>query len=200
MAETNINRVMQMVREAGVLRARDLEQHGIPRIYLQRLKDRGLIQRVGHGMYTLQGAVLTERHSLAEACKRIPGGVVCLLSALRFHGLTNQNPFEVWMAVARKAWRPKAGTLPLRLVFASGPAFSEGVEEHDVEGVRVRVYSAAKTVADCFRYRNKIGVDVAVEALRDFRKRHPKDLDDLWRFSEIDRVSRVIRPYLESLQ
>lgn len=191
--------VLKLVQRAGVLRPRDLARHGVSRVHLQRLHERGLLERLGRGLYALSGAALGEHHSLAEAAKRVPKGVVCLLSALRFHGLTNQNPFEVWMMIERKAWRPRAGSPPLRLMFASGEPFRAGVERHHVEGVPLRVYSAAKTVADCFRYRNKIGVDVAVEALRDFRERYPKQLDDLWRFAEVDHVTRVITPYLESL-
>jgi predicted transcriptional regulator of viral defense system len=200
MVPKTTTKVLKLVHKAGVLRPRDLERQGIPRVYLQRLRERGLVQRIGRGLYTLSEAPLTEGHSLAEACKRIPRGVVCLLSALRFHGLTNQNPFEVWLAVPGKAWRPRLKSPPIRLVFASGAPFHEGIEEHRVEGVLVRVYSAAKTVADCFRYRNKIGVDVAVEALREYHGRHPKKLDAVWKFAEIDRVARVIRPYLESLR
>jgi predicted transcriptional regulator of viral defense system len=147
----------------------------------------------------LPGSRRTERQDLAEATRRVPGGVVCLLSALRFHGLTAQNPFEVWLAIDRKAWRPKLEHPPLRLVFLTGAALRDGVEEHDVGGVTVRVFSAAKTVADCFKFRNKIGADVAVEALRDYRRRHPKELEAVWRCAEVNRVSRVLRPYLEGL-
>jgi predicted transcriptional regulator of viral defense system len=124
---------------------------------------------------------------------------VCLLSALRFHGLTTQNPFEIWLAIDRKAWRPRLVHPPLRLLYLSRAALGQGVEEHDVDGVTVRVFSAAKTVADCFKFRNKIGTDVAVEALRDYRRQHPKSLDAVWRFAEVDRVTRVIGPYLEAV-
>jgi len=128
----------------------------------------------------------------------VPEGVICLLSALRFHGLTTQNPFEVWIAIDRKAWRPRVAHPPLRLFYLSGPALKEGVEEHEISGVTVRVFSAAKTVADCFKFRNKIGIDVAVEALREYRRTHPKHLDAIWRFAQVDRVTRVIQPYLEA--
>lgn len=130
----------------------------------------------------------------------MPRGVVCLLSALRFHGLTTQNPFEVWMAIERKAWRPLVEHPPLRLVYLSGPSLREGIEGHEVDGVAVSVFSPAKTVADCFKFRNKIGTDVAVEALRDYQRQHPKELEAVWRFAEIDRVARVLLPYLESLE
>ena len=169
------------------------------RTQVGRLRKQGVIECVRRGLYALPDAVLTEKHSLAEASRRVPGGVICLLSALRFHALTTQNPFEVWMAIDRKAWRPRIEQLPVRFVYLSGAALREGVEEHDVGGVAVRVFGAAKTVADCFKFRNKIGTDVAIEALRDYRRVHPKQLESVWRFAEVDRVTRVIRPYLEAV-
>jgi predicted transcriptional regulator of viral defense system len=183
----------------GMARSRDLEQAGLSRTQIRRLREQGLIERVGRGLYTRPGAVLSERHDLAEAARRVPAGTVCLLSALRFHGLTTQNPFEVWLGIDRKAWRPRAGHPPLRLVYMSGPALREGVQEHDVGGVPVRVFSAAKTVADCFKFRNKIGTDVAVEALREYRRLHPRQLEAVWRFAEVDRVTRVLAPYLQAV-
>ena len=192
-------KAQQVLKRLSIARSRDLERAGVSRTQLRRLIERGLIERVGRGLYGLPGAARTERHHLAEAARRVPGGVVCLLSALRFHGLTTQNPFEVWMAIDRKAWRPRFEHPPLRLFHLSGPALREGVEEHDVGGVAVRVFSAAKTVADCFKFRNKIGADVAVEALRDYRRLHPKRLEAVWRFAEVDRVTRVILPYMEAV-
>lgn len=196
---TSRERALHVLARTGIARSRDLERGGVSRTELRRLRQRGFIERVDRGLYRLPGAVLSERHHLAEAARRVPGGVVCLLSALRFHGLTTQNPFEVWMAIDRKAWRPRVEHPPLRLLYLSGPALREGIEEHDVGGVTVRVFSAAKTVADCFKFRNKIGTDVGVEALRDYRRLHPKRLALLWRFAEIDRVTRVMLPYLEAV-
>lgn len=190
--------VLALVRKVGVLRPRDLRAHGIPRVVLTRLHRKERLKRVARGVYVLPDADLSEHHSLAEACKRVPHGVVCLLSALRFHGLTTQSPFEVWMAIDVKARKPNLEALPLRIVRFSGKALVYGVEEHQVEGVPVRVTSPAKTVADCFKYRNKIGLDVAVEALKDYR-RSRKSLDDLWKAAEAVRVASVIRPYLEAL-
>ncbi|MBI4878384.1 MAG: type IV toxin-antitoxin system AbiEi family antitoxin domain-containing protein [Planctomycetes bacterium] len=183
----------------GIARTRDLERAGISRTQIRRLLERGLIERVGRGLYGRPSAPLTERRHFAEAARRVPGGVICLLSALRFHGLTTQSPFEVWMAIDRKAWRPRCEHPPLRLVYLSGPALREGVEVHDAGGVTLRVFSAAKTVADCFKFRNKIGTDVAVEALRDYLRVHPKHLEAVWRFAAVDRVAHVIRPYLEAI-
>jgi predicted transcriptional regulator of viral defense system len=197
---TPTSRALHLLAAAGIARSRDLERAGISRTQLRRLTDAGLIERVGRGLYRRSGAPITERNDLAEAARRVPLGVVCLLSALRFHHLTTQNPHEVWMAIDRKAWRPAAAHPPLQLVYLSGPALREGVEQHDVGGVPVRVFSAAKTVADCFKFRNKIGTDVAVEALREYRRLFPKGLDAVWRCAEVDRVARVIRPYLESLE
>jgi len=196
---TATERALRFVERKGIAQARELERAGVSRTQIRRLVARGLLARIGRGLYGRPGVVLTERHHFAEAARGVPGGVVCLLSALRFHGLTTQNPFEVWMAIDRKAWRPRLERPPLRLVYLTGPALREGVEEHDVGGVPVRVFSAAKTVADCFKFRNKIGTDVAVEALRDYRRLYPKRLEDVWRFAAVDRVARVIAPYLEAV-
>jgi len=193
------DRALQVLNRVGIARSKDLERAGISRTQLRRLKERGIVERVGRGLYSRAGVVLTERHNLAEAARRVPGGIVCLLSALRFHGLTTQNPFEVWLAIDRKAWRPRAEHPPLRLIYLSGRPLREGVEEHDVGGVPVHLFSAAKTVADCFKFRNKIGTDVAVEALREYRRLHPKRLDAVWRFAEVDRVTKVLQPYLEAV-
>jgi predicted transcriptional regulator of viral defense system len=192
-------RALKHLKRAGIARSRDLVASGVPRTQIQRLTQRGIIESAGRGLYRSPAASITESHDLARVCRLVPNGVVCLLSALRFHGLTTQNPFEVWLAIDQKAWRPKVSHPRLRLTYLSGPAHREGVETHQMDGVPVRVFSAAKTVADCFKFRNKIGTDVAVEALRDYRRQHPKSLDALWRMAEIDRVTRVIRPYMEAL-
>ncbi len=191
-------RILEIVEQAGVLRPRDLDAHRIPRIYLSRLCDRGLLQRVGRGLYVLPNADVSEHHTLAEAGKRVPHGVVCLLSALRFHGLTTQSPSDVWLAIGDKAWRPRVDYPPLRFVRFSARALETGVEEHSIEGVLVRVYNPAKTVADCFKYRNKIGLDVALEALRDCRRQRRCTNDELWHYAKICRVANVMRPYMEA--
>ena len=192
-------RILEIVEQAGVLRPRDLDAYGIPRIYLSRLCERGLLQRVGRGLYVLPNADVSEHHTLAEACKRVPHGVVCLLSALRYHGLTTQSPFEVWLAIGSKTWRPQVDRPTLRFVRFSARALAAGVEEHSIGGVIVRVYNPAKTVADCFKYRNKIGLDVAVEALKLYYRRRDTDLNELLRCARICRVQNIITPYIESL-
>jgi predicted transcriptional regulator of viral defense system len=198
-ATDRTQRILEIVEQAGVLRPRDLDVHGIPRVYLSRLCERGLLQRVGRGLYVLSNVDVSEHHTLAEACKRIPHGVVCLLSALRYHGLTTQSPFEVWLAIGSKAWRPQVDYPRLRFVRFSARTLEAGVEEHSIEGVLVRVFDPAKTVADCFKYRNKIGLDVAIEALRDCRRQRKCTYDALWHYAKICRVANVMRPYMEAI-
>lgn len=198
-ALTSADRVLQLARQHGVLRARDLAPYRIARESLTRLTRAGRLVRVGWGLYVLPEADVTEFHSLAEAAQRVPSGILCLLSALRFHDLTTQAPFEVWMALSPKARQPRPGALPLRIVRFSGRALTEGIAEQVIEGVRVRVFHPAKTVADCFKYRNKIGLDVALEALRETWRAHRATMDELWRYAEICRVANIMRPYLESL-
>ena len=196
-----LNRTQQIlgiVEQKGVLRPRDLDPHGIPRTYLSRLCERGLLHRVGRGLYVLPNADVSEHHTLAEACKRVPHGVVCLLSALRFHRLTTQSPFEVWLAIGSKVWHPQVDYPTLRFVRFSARALEAGVEEHSIEGVTVHVYNPAKTVADCFKYRNKIGLDIALEALRDCRRQRRCTHDELWHYATICRVTNVMRPYMEA--
>lgn len=197
--KTPSEKAVALVRRTGVIRARELTREGVTREHLRRLLQRGQLQRIGVGLYSLPGADISEHRSLVEACSRVPRGVICLLSALRFHNLTTQNPFEVWMAIPHKAWRPKGEGVRLRLMHLSGHVLTSGVEEHRIEGVPVRVFNPAKTVADCFKFRNKIGLDVALEALRDYRRKHRSGMDELWRFAKVCRVTAVMRPYLEAL-
>ena len=199
MAETKADQVLALIRRYGVVRPRDLAAHGIPREYLVRLYRQGLLDRPARGVYVLADADPSEHQSLVEACKRVPHGVVCLLSALRFHHLTTQAPFEVWLAIGAKAWHPRVDYPPLRVVRFSGPALTAGVEEHVIQGVTVRVTNPARTVVDCFKYRNKIGLDVALEALRDCRRQKKATMDELYRAAQARRMANVMRPYLESL-
>ena len=191
--------ILKLARQSAVLRPRDLDALGVSRKHLARLCQAGLLRRIGRGLYVLPQAEPTENRTLAEAGKRVPAGVVCLLSALQFHGLTTQAPYEVWLAIDRKAWRPTSADLPLRIVRFSGDALTQGFNEHRIEGVPVRIYTPAKTVADCFKYRNKIGLDVALEALRDCWKQRRATMDELWQAAKLCRVANVMRPYLESL-
>lgn len=191
--------VLDLARRKGVLQGSDLEREGIARQYLYRLYQKGVLDRVDHGLYTLANAAVSEYQTLIEAARRVPHGVVCLLSALRFHELTTQAPFEVWIAIETNARRPRPESIPIRVVYMSGDALRLGIEHHQIDGVSVPIYGMAKTVADGFKFRNKIGLDVAIEALRDYRRSPHFDMDDLWRFAEICRVAGVMRPYLEAI-
>ena len=191
-------KILEAVRRLGVARPRDLTRLGLPREYVQRLADRGALVRVARGLYADPDAPMSAQRSLAEVARAVPRGIVCLLSALKFHRLTTQAPPEVWIALGVHAWRPRSTPFPVRTVYFSGAALTEGAETHKIDGVPVRIYSPAKTVADCFKYRNKIGAEIAVEALKDSLKQHPRGADALWRFAKVCRVSNVMRPYLEA--
>lgn len=193
------SRILALARKQGVIRAQDLAAAGLRREYLSRLARGGWLERRGRGLYVAVGARVTARHSLAEAARAVPGSVVCLISALRFHDLTTQAPSEVWIAIERRARWPTMRYPPLRVSRFSGAAFRSGVEEHVVEGVAIRVYSAAKTVADCFKFRRKVGLDVAMEALRDYARSRRSGVDELWRQAKVCRVANVMKPYMDSL-
>lgn len=195
---SHTSRLIELARRRGVLRAADLEEHAIPRVYLTRLVASGVLERPSRGLYVLAGADVTENHSLAEACRRVPHGVVCLLSALQFHGLTTQFPFEVWLAIDRKARLPKVEYPPLRVVRFSSLHLAHSVVAHTIENVRVKVTEPARTVVDCFAYRGKIGIDVAIEALRDCLRQKKASPDDLHHAAKARRMTNVMRPYLEA--
>jgi predicted transcriptional regulator of viral defense system len=198
--KTSMDKLLALARDAGLIRARDLATLGIARVTLTRAVRSGQLERVGRGLYGLKTRPVSAHGTLAEVARRVPNAVICLLSALRFHGLTTQAPFEVWVAIASKAAAPKVDYPPLRLVRLSGAALSEGVEQSVVDGVPIRVTGVAKTVADCFKFRNKIGLDVALEALREAWREKRMTSDDIWHYAKICRVANVMRPYLESLE
>jgi predicted transcriptional regulator of viral defense system len=191
--------LIELARKSRILRAGDLRGLNIPREYLHQLYRQGVLNRIAHGTYQIADADITEHHSLAEAIKRVSRGVICLLSALSFHNLTTQLPFEVWIAIDRKAHKPKTDGVALRVFRFSGEALTSGIEEHVIEGVTIKVYNPAKTVADCFKYRNKIGIDVAIEALRETRRERKATMDEIYRYARICHVDRVMRPYMEAI-
>ncbi|EQD53154.1 hypothetical protein B1B_10403 [mine drainage metagenome] len=198
MAQDSTRKVLALAYKLGVLRPRDLRAAGLRREYVQRLLARGELERIGRGLYVAPAAKVSAHRSLAEVSKAVPQGVVCLLSALRYHGLTTQHPSEVWLALPSKAWRPRRTPFPVRVVYCSAAAHRAGIKTHVIDGVAVRLYSPAKTVADCFKFRHKIGIDVAVEALREYLKTHRGGMEALWRYAKICRVQRVMQPYLEA--
>jgi len=191
--------VLNLVREQSVVRPKDLKEYGLPKDYLYILAREGVIERIGRGLYQWPDKDIGRHQSLAEVGKLAPKSVVALLSALNFHNFTTQNPHQIWLAIDRKGWRPEISYPPVRFVTMSGEAFHAGVEKHSLDGVQVKVFCPAKTVADCFKYRNKIGLDVALEALREGWAEHKFTMDELYRYADICRVKKVMQPYLESL-
>ncbi len=184
---------------AGLARARDLVAAGLSRSELARLVADGRLLRIGRGLYAQPDYRPSEHSAISTVAGRAPGVVFCLLTALRFHGLTTQAPFEVWIAIANKSHPPRLDYPPLRVVRFSDESLQAGVEVHDVDGMQIRVTSVAKTVADCFKFRSKVGMDVALEALREARRSRKTTADELWRCAGIDRVANVMRPYLEAM-
>ena len=198
-AATHEQQVLRLARARTLLRARDVTQQGLPTIALTRLVQAGKLERVARGLYGLPGAAISEHRSLAEVSARVPKGVVCLLSALRFHEIGTQAPFEVWIAIPQHMVTPRLDQPAIRVVRMSDEALAEGVERLNVDGVEVPVFNAARTIVDCFRFRNKIGLDVALEALRDGWSQRKFTLDDLWHHATRGRVANVMRPYIEAI-
>lgn len=196
---THEQAVLALARKHSLLRARDLAKHQLPTTVLSRLVAAGKLERVARGLYSLPGRAPSEHRSLAEVVLRVPRGVICLLSAQRVHGIGTQAPFEVWLAIPHRAPVPRLDQPAVRVVRMSGSALTEGVERIQVDGMEVPVFNAANTVADCFKYRNKIGLDVALEALRDGWALRKLTMDALWHSATMDRVANVMRPYLESV-
>lgn len=190
--------ILELARKKGIIRAKDVEAVGISRNYLYRMHKKGLLEKNAVGLYTLPEAPVTENSSLAEVAKRLPHAVVCLISALSYHEITTQIPHEIWLTIPRGSWRPDVEYPPLNLTYVSGPAYSFGIQEHVINGVAVKIYSPAKTVADCFKFRNKVGLDVAIEALREAWRSRKVTMDELLEAAGIDRVSKIMRPYLEA--
>lgn len=183
----------------GMARLAELREAGVTAATMTRMERDGEVIRLARGLYQLPDAPLDTHHSLAEAAKRVPKGVVCLVSALAFHGLTDQLPSQVWLAIGQKDWSPKSDGTPIRLVRFTDGLLSENVETHSVEGVSVKVFGAAKTIADCFRYRNKIGLSVAIEGLQEALRQRKATPDAIARHAERGAVATVILPYLVAL-
>jgi predicted transcriptional regulator of viral defense system len=195
-----IDRLLRLAEERPVLRTRDVARQGIHTSTLTRMANSGVLEKVGPGRYRLPRSTrTTEHHDLAVATAAVPRSVVCLVSALRFHDIGTQLPAEVWIAVPRGARVPRVSTPPLRVVNVSTAVFDLGIEEHRIEGHTVRIYSLARTVADCFRFRNKVGLDVALEALTEAWRSKRLKIDELNRIAKKLRVQRVMQPYLETV-
>ena len=198
-ATSHIDRLLRHLQRHGVVRSRDLEALGISRVALQRAVDRGHIIRRARGVYSTPDHATTRHTDIATIAARSPQAIICLVSALEYHGLTTQVPHAIWILIHKSAHHPTITSPAIRVFRASGPALTEGVERHKIEGVTTQMTNPAKTVADCFRYRNTVGTDVAVEALRDCLRKRKATPADIFEMAKVDRVARVMRPYLEAL-
>jgi predicted transcriptional regulator of viral defense system len=192
------DRALALIRRREVVRASDFSAVGVDRKALTRLEAQGRIERRTRGVYSLVNPSLHEETLVATAA-RFPRVVFCLLTALRFHVLTTQAPWDVWVAIERGDRAPRASDISLRVIRMSGEAFASGIETHRLHGVDVRVYSPAKTVVDCYKFRNTTGIDVALEATRDFLRPRGRSIEEVWRYAAADRMENVMRPYLEAI-
>jgi predicted transcriptional regulator of viral defense system len=198
MSVSPISRALDLLHSRGIVRARDLAAIGVSGATLAHLLGRGELIRIGRGLYAPPGRMATESDQLVQTAIRYPNAVFCLLTALQVHGLTTQSPHEIWVAIGPHSRAPTPGYPPLRVIRFSDPSI--GLEQRLIDGVvSIPVTSVAKTVADCFKFRNKIGVDIAIEALRDAWIKRKATMDGLWEAAEWCRMTRVMRPYLESL-
>lgn len=199
-ADTHTQRILDLARQKGMLRPGDLQDVGAARVTLTRLTASGQLEKVGRGLYRLPGAHASEHETLTTVAAKAPQAVFCLLTALQFHGLTTQLPRQIWIAMPRGSHAPRIDYPPVKMIQFTGEAYSEGIQVFERDQVALRIYGVAKTVADCFKHRNKIGLDVALEALRDARGQKKATADELWRFATICRVANVMRPYLEAIE
>ncbi|MCK5875707.1 MAG: type IV toxin-antitoxin system AbiEi family antitoxin domain-containing protein [Alcanivoracaceae bacterium] len=198
--DTHSQRVLDLARQKGLLRTSDLDAIDAPRVVLTRLTAAGLLTKVGRGLYRLPSHSGSEHEGLAAIATKVPQAVFCLLTALQFHELTTQLPRQIWIAMPRGSHVPRIDYPPIKMVQMTGEVYMAGIEEYQRDGVKLRVYGAAKTVADCFKHRNKLGLDVALEALKDARAKRKATADDLWHYAKICRVANVMRPYLEAIE
>jgi predicted transcriptional regulator of viral defense system len=196
---TQTARILELARRQRLLSAADLRAHGCSPQLLLTLHRTGQLQRVTRGLYNLPGSEITEHQSLVEVCRRVPKAVVCLLSALQFHEIGTQLPHEVWIALPEATQTPAIAYPRLRIARLRGEAYSEGVETIVEHGSTIRVYSLAKTITDCFKFRHKVGLDVALEALKEAWRQRRLNIDDVTRYAKINRVAQVMQPYLETV-
>jgi predicted transcriptional regulator of viral defense system len=200
MAKSKEQSVIDLAKKMGTIRIKDLLDRGIHPEFARRLFNKGLFVRSGRGLYVLADSEITEFHNFAMIGKRVPKGVICLTSALRFHNIGTQMPRKVWLALERGSAQPRLSYPPMSIIRLSGPCFSEGIDEHQIEGVAVKIYNPAKTVADCFKFRNRIGLEAAMEAARECLREQKATSDDVYHYAKICRAWNVMKPYLEAIQ
>ena len=196
---TQSDRILELARRQRLLSAADVRAHGWSPQLLVKLQQGGKLQRVTRGLYSLPDSPMTEHQGLIEVCRRVPKAVVCLLSALQFHEIGTQLPFEVWIALPESTQTPTLGHPALRIARLRGEAYSQGIETSVEHGSTIRVYSVAKTITDCFKFRHKVGLDVALEALKDAWQQRKIDMNQVTHFARINRVEKVMQPYLETV-
>ena len=193
------DKVLKIAEQYGVINAKDLESVGISRNYLYTLAKEGLIERVERGIYTSKTARVTEYFDYLEVAKQVPKAVFCLISSLLFHQLTTQIQQEIWIAIPQGSWKPRISYPPVNITFVSPKPYVYGIEEHEINGTKIKVYSPAKTVADCFKFRNKVGLDVAIESLKEVIHSKKATPDAIMRAAKVNRVVKIVQPYLEAL-
>lgn len=200
MPTTNTQRAhaLELLRARSMMRLKDFAARGIGPETLARLVRDGVVVRPARGLYQLAEGPADARHALAEAAALVPKGIVCLVSALQFHGLTLQMPSSVWIAIGRTAWRPRIAYPAIRFVRFTGSALTKGIERHRIEGIEVAITDPARTIVDCFRYRTKVGIDVAMEGLREGLRRRKTTSDQLWRYATKARIWSTMKPYVEA--
>lgn len=195
-----IDRAIRVFQEHnGILRTQQAIRYGIAPRTLYQLRDAGVIQRESRGLYRLADIELNSNPDLIQVGLRIPRAVVCLISALTFHNLTTQIPHQIYISLPVHAEKPRLEYPPLRIFWLSAKIYAAGIEIHELDGIPVKIYGVEKTIADCFKFRNKIGLDVALEALREYRKSAEFNVETLLNYARIDRVERTIKPYLEAI-
>ena len=191
--------IFKLLRKKGTLRSCDLTMLAIPRKVLSRMINKEELEKVARGLYRAPNTFLSEKETMVNVALRSPKAVFCLLSALQFHELTTQLPRQVWIAMPHGSHTPKMDYPPLRMIQYSKAAYSAGIEDHEIDQTILRVYSPAKTVVDCFKFRNRVGLDVALEALNDVLKQKKATMDEIYRFAKIQRVYKIMQPYLEAM-
>jgi len=192
------NKKVKVYQKSGLRRKQTLLDRGMHPQEIKRLVDAGLLVHVDRGIYINPNTPITESHDLAVIAARVPNAVICLISALRFHGMTTQIPRQIWIAIENRAAAPRLKTRAVRIIRLTGPYLYAGIEKHTLEGVPAKIYSPAKTVVDCFKFRNKIGLDIALEALKEYRRQKKGTIDEVWRYARMGRVANVMQPYLEA--
>ena len=181
------------------MRASQAQKAGIDLKTLQEMVDEGILKREGRGIYRLSDLPPLSNPDLVQIAIRVPNCVICLISALSFHALTTQTPYKIYIAIHRNSYRPRIDYPPIDVVRLGKKSYSSGIEKHIIDGVDVNIYSKEKTIADCFKFRNKIGQDIALEALKDYLGESTRDIEKLLHYARIDRVENVIKPYIEAL-